>query len=152
MKQDPRITLANAWYVPKRKIRTAKPKKLPQVRHQQPTSLADYLANQSEFGGTDIERIADGAAHKLGFRFDAAQYVVQLMSNGSYTVIDRVIFNPLTAVYLDGIQHFLRDYSEQKDLIQDNELKSLGWIVVRIKYTEILTDPIAAIRRVRYGY
>lgn len=150
--RNPRITIANAWRVPEKGNKPGKPGKLPKVKTAPPVSLADYLMQDSEFGGTNIERLADGAAHKLGFAFDAAQYAVQLQTNGSYTVIDRVLFHPPTAVYLDGIQHDIREDAAAKDLVQKNELQSMGWTVVRISYLDILADPLQAVRRVLYGF
>ena len=106
----------------------------------------------SLFGGTNLERLVDNAAQMLGFHFDAAQQVVHLTSTGYYTVIDRVIYNPPTAVYIDGIQHELRLENEQTDTLQTYELRDLGWRVFRLKYQDLLTDPLNTVRQVLYGF
>lgn len=112
----------------------------------------DGSERPSKFGGTDLERAADnGAAEELHFEFDYAQMVLPLTINGSYTVVDRVL-KPRTLVYLDGIMHFLRLDAEQQDLIQEIELKTMGYLVVRISYIEMMADPINALRRCLYAY
>ncbi len=105
----------------------------------------------SKFGGTTLERAADNAAARLGFSFDAAQWVVPLTINGNYTVIDRVLWHPRTAVYMDGPQHQIRETADPKDMLQDMELRSEKWLVVRITLTEMMRDPIGSIRRVLYA-
>jgi very-short-patch-repair endonuclease len=116
-----------------------------------PQTLFDVLAAEpSKFGGTDIERVMDNAAALLGYEFDAAQYVVNLPMSGSYTVIDRVRFNPRVAVYIDGIQHDIRIDAEAKDFIQKIALEHLGWKVIRVHWKDIKRDPIGAARSVLY--
>jgi len=148
---DPRITIVNAWRVEESHSRKTAAIKLPHVTFAKPVTLAEVLEQDSEFGGTSIERLADGAAHRLGFHFDAAQYYIPLMAFGPYTIVDRVIFHPPTAVYLDGIQHDIREDNKQKDLLQKNELESMNWIVVRLKWDRMLRDPLGEIRKVLYG-
>jgi very-short-patch-repair endonuclease len=116
-----------------------------------PQTLFDVLAAEpSKFGGTDIERVMDNAAKRLGYEFEAAQYVVNLPMSGSYTVIDRVRFNPRVAVYIDGIQHDIRIDAEAKDFIQKIALEHLGWKVIRVHWKDIKRDPIGAARSVLY--
>jgi very-short-patch-repair endonuclease len=116
-----------------------------------PQTLFDVLAAEpSKFGGTDIERVMDNAAKRLGYEFEAAQYVVNLPMSGSYTVIDRVRFNPRVAVYIDGIQHDIRIDAEAKDFIQKIALEHLGWKVIRVHWKDIRRDPIGAARSVLY--
>lgn len=105
----------------------------------------------SKFGGTTLERAVDNAAARLGFEFDAAQVTVPLLSTGYYTVIDRVMYSPLKAVYVDGPQHDLRLDRAQTDLLQDNELRDNGWMVIRLKYLDLTRDPIGTVRQVLYG-
>jgi very-short-patch-repair endonuclease len=116
-----------------------------------PQTLFDVLAAEpSKFGGTDIERVMDNAAKRLGYEFEAAQWVVNLPMSGSYTVIDRVRFNPRVAVYIDGIQHDIRIDAEAKDFIQKIALEHLGWKVIRVHWKDIKRDPIGAARSVLY--
>jgi very-short-patch-repair endonuclease len=122
-----------------------------------PRTLFDELAfnedgseRPSKFGGTDIERVMDQAAALLGYEFEAAQYVVNLPMSGSYTVIDRVRFNPRVAVYIDGIQHDIRIDAEAQDFIQKLALEDLGWKVIRVHWKDIKRDPIGAARSVLY--
>jgi very-short-patch-repair endonuclease len=116
-----------------------------------PQTLFDVLAAEpSKFGGTDIERVMDNAAKRLGYEFEAAQWVVNLPMSGSYTVIDRVRFNPRVAVYIDGIQHDIRIDAEAKDFIQKIALEHLGWKVIRVHWKDIRRDPIGAARSVLY--
>jgi very-short-patch-repair endonuclease len=116
-----------------------------------PQTLFDVLAAEpSKFGGTDIERVMDQAAALLGYEFEAAQWVVNLPMSGSYTVIDRVRFNPRVAVYIDGIQHDIRIDAEAKDFIQKIALEHLGWKVIRVHWKDIKRDPIGAARSVLY--
>jgi very-short-patch-repair endonuclease len=121
----------------------------PTHRPKQPKAktLADYLA--AEGGeGTDLERIIRNAAKRLGFRFDAEQWLVQLVVNGSYTVIDFVTFNPKRAVYPQGWQHYERLESYQKDVLQDMELRDNGWFVFRPSYLEIYRDPMLVMQNI----
>jgi hypothetical protein len=128
------------------------PPRLPTFREKKPISLAEYLmAGPSKFGGTNLERLADNAAKELGFEFDAAQQVVHLTSTGYYTVIDRILYSPPTAVYIDGIQHFMRLDNEQQDMIQVTELRDLGFRVFRLSYQDLLRDPLGTVRQVLYG-
>jgi very-short-patch-repair endonuclease len=116
-----------------------------------PQTLFDVLAAEpSKFGGTDIERVMDNAAKRLGYEFEAAQWVVNLPMSGSYTVIDRVRFNPRVAVYIDGIQHDIRIDAEAQDFIQKIALEHLGWKVIRVHWKDIKRDPIGAARSVLY--
>lgn len=120
-------------------------------------SLYDILAGTSQnpapskFGGTTLERAADNAAKMLGWEFDAAQWVVDTVINGSYTVIDRVLFHPRTAVYLDGIQHQIREAADPQDMLQKLDLESQGWIVIRITEVEMRRDPLGSIQQVLYA-
>jgi hypothetical protein len=123
----------------------------------QPLTLYEILAGTaqnpapSKFGGTTLERAADNAAARLGWEFDAAQWTVDTAINGSYTVIDRVLFHPRTAVYLDGPQHQIREAADPKDMLQKIDLESQGWIVVRITETEMQRDPLGSIQKVLYA-
>lgn len=110
----------------------------------------DGSERSSRFGGTDIERAMDNAAAELGFAYDAAQFVVQLPMSGSYTVIDRVNFKPLVAIYLDGIQHDIRPDAEAQDFIQKIALEGEGWKVLRLNWRDIKRDPIGAARSTLY--
>ena len=105
----------------------------------------------SKWGGTTLERCIDNAAARLGYSFDAAQWVVNLTINGSYTVIDRVLFRPRTAVYIDGIEHDIRESADPKDLLQDMELRSEKWLVIRLNWKDIQRDPIGAARSVLFA-
>ena len=118
-----------------------------------PQTLFDVLAGKpSKFGGTDLERAVDNAAAELGYEFDGAQWYVQLPMSGSYTVIDRVRFHPLVAVYIDGIQHDLRSDAEAQDFIQKLGLEAEGWKVIRLHWKDIQRDPIGAARSVLYVF
>jgi very-short-patch-repair endonuclease len=136
---------------PKKKKYRYRTEPEPIRRPKQPKAqtLADYLAQGGE--GSDLERIIRNAAKMQGFRFDAEQWVVQLVANGSYTVIDFVTFNPKRAVYPQGWQHYARLDSYQKDMIQDMELRDMGWLVFRPSYLEIYADPLAVINKIILG-
>lgn len=122
----------------------------------QPQTLADYLGGTAEnpapskFGGTTLERLVDNAAILAGFEFDAAQVVIQIPMNGSYTRVDRMLL-PNKLVYVDGKVHFLRLDAEQQDLIQKNALHDMGYLVYRLKYDALLRDPVGTVRTVLYG-
>lgn len=105
------------------------------------------LAADSEFGGNNFERAADGAAHVKKHRFSAAQYYHPIAINGNYTLIDRMVFSPLQAVYLDGPQHRMRPDNAAKDLLQEIQLIHDGFKVVRITDTEFMADPVGVIDR-----
>jgi hypothetical protein len=120
------------------------------VEQHRGATLADYLASAGG-EGTDLERILDGAAAQLNFEWDAKQYVVPLASTGSYTRIDRVTFHPLRAVYPQGIQHYLRLDAYQTDLLQDLELRSMGWMVFRPSYKDIYRDPLGVMQQIILG-
>jgi very-short-patch-repair endonuclease len=94
----------------------------------------------------------DNAAAELGYAFDGAQWIVNLVINGSYTVIDRVRFHPRVAVYLDGIQHEIREAADPQDMLQQLDLENQGWIVVRVKDADIKRDPIGEARKVMYAF
>jgi very-short-patch-repair endonuclease len=116
-----------------------------------PLTLFDVLAAEpSKFGGTDIERVMDNAAKRLGYEFDDAQVPVSLPMTGSYTVIDRVRYKPRVAVYIDGIQHDLRGDAEAQDFLQKIALEGEGWKVIRVHWKDIKRDPIGAARSVLY--
>ncbi len=153
---------------------TSTPKLPPPVSHSQSQPSADKLPHldvsvkpstefekyagtqenprPSKFGGTDIERCADNvAADELGFEFDYAQIPFQLTMNGSYTIVDRVMSKAKTLVYLDGIVHFIRPDSAAQDLIQKIELESMGYLVVRLSYLDLMRDPVGTVRQVLYA-
>jgi len=111
---------------------------------------AKKIPRPSKFGGTDLERAADNAAAELGYEFDYAQVIIPLEMTGSYTVVDR-LKSPRILVYMDGVQHSLRLDAEQQDWIQKIALESMHYTVLRIDYTEMLSDPIEAMRRVLYA-
>jgi len=124
-----------------------------------PERLYDLLAGTSEnpapskFGGTTLERAADNAAALLGFAFDAAQVKIDLTISGTYTVVDRMLFQPTPGVllYMDGIQHDLRLNAAQQDFIQALELREMGYKVLRIKQADMERDPLYEIRKVLFA-
>lgn len=122
----------------------------PDVTRKPLTKFDQLAAKPSKFGGTDLERAIDNAAAELGYAFDGAQWYVQLPMSGSYTIIDRVRFRPLVAVYIDGIQHDLRADAEAQDFIQKIALEAEGWKVIRLHWRDIQRDPIGAARSVLY--
>jgi very-short-patch-repair endonuclease len=111
------------------------------------SSYVLQLAADSEFGGNNFERAADGAAHVRRHRFDAAQYYHPISLDQSYTLIDRMVFHPLQAVYLDGPQHRMRPDNAAKDILQEIQLIHDGFKVVRITDTEFMNDPVGVIDR-----
>lgn len=124
-----------------------------------PDRLYDRLAGTSKnpapskFGGTTLERAADNAAAMLGFEFDAAQWVINLTISGTYTVVDRILFQPTPGIllYMDGIQHDLRLNAEQTDFLQTLELREMGYKVLRIKQKDMEADPLYEIRKVLFA-
>lgn len=112
-------------------------------------SLADYLAEGSA-GATSLERIVAGAAREAGIVFDAAQVTIHLPWGG-YTRIDFVIASPLTAIYVDGIQHELRPETAWRDKVIRQQLRSMGWRVAALSWRDIMQDPIAAVRQIVYA-
>lgn len=123
----------------------------PDIAVDAQTEFERLAALPSKFGGTDLERVADGAAAELGFEFDEAQKYIPIAMNGSYTLVDRFLA-PNTLVYLDGVQHFLRLDAEQQDMIQKIALESMGYKVVRITWQELQRDPMGAVLKVLYAY
>lgn len=115
------------------------------------TTYADYLTMDSEFGGTTLEMLADGAAHAAGFRFDAAQVWIPLDYGGDSTVIDRVIYDPPIAVFLDGMVHDLRPATALGDRAKRGELRSKGWQVAELNWKDMLNDPIRTISSIWYA-
>lgn len=111
-------------------------------------SLAEYLAQASpDQEGTILERLLDGAAAEMGRAFDARQVTVRL-AGGASTRIDRVNWNPKTAIYADGIQHELREETAIRDRMEDAQLEAMGWRVVRLGWRELLADAVRAVSRV----
>jgi very-short-patch-repair endonuclease len=137
-----------------RRQRSAAPAELSRLDvTRKPQTLFDVLAAEpSKWGGTDIERVMDNAAKRLGYEFDGAQWVVNLPMTGSYTVIDRVRFRPRVAVYIDGIQHDIRIDAEAQDFLQKLDLEHQGWKVIRVHWKDIMRDPIGAARSVMFVY
>ncbi len=140
---------------PRIKKRGTQPRIKPRIRPlKQPpvdTSLASYLQGLSAFGGTTLEQLVDGAAAKIGIFFDEAQYVVWFDFGYEKTIIDRVILNPLTAIFIDGIQHDMRPETAQGDVVKREALRSMGWLVVVLNWKDLLIDPINTVRRVMYA-
>ena len=108
--------------------------------------LLARLAQDSEWGGNNFERAADGAAHRKNHRFSNAQVIYQTpMTSGGYTVVDRIAPNN-QLVYLDGIWHRLRPEAAAKDFLQDMDLRyRYNATVIRITDTEFNRDPINTI-------
>lgn len=101
-------------------------------------TMAEYLASESEWGGTELEKLVDGAAKEMGIRFDAAQYFIPLSYGAEYTKVDRVIFSPPIAVFIDGYQHDLRPEIEQRDTMIGMELRGRGWQVIRLHWKALI--------------
>ncbi len=112
-------------------------------------TFADYLAEGSA-GASSLERVVAGAARELGITFDRAQVTVHLPWGG-HTRIDFVIYHPLTAVYVDGIQHELRPETEWRDKVIRQQLRSMGWRVAAIGWREIMNDPKQAVIKVLFA-
>ena len=112
-------------------------------------NLLSELAKDSEWGGNNFERAADGAAHRRGHAFSAAQVRYRTPSTGGgYTQVDRQVNTPFQLVYLDGIQHRMRPDARAKDFLQDIDLEyRYKAKVVRITDAEFNQDPINVIDR-----
>ncbi len=100
--------------------------------------------------GNTLERMVDGAARLLGLKFDGFQVEFPLTVGGRRTVIDRVMLLPggrVMLIYIDGPQHDLRPNQMQVDQMQTMELESMGYVVVRLKYRDLIDDPVGTLRR-----
>lgn len=151
LRQNPRAQPPPATRNSHRQKNVPQPEKLQTLKTKPQTqSLAEYWASLPG-EGTDLERIIRRAAAELNFQFDAEQFVVPLLVNGSYTRIDFVTFSPLRAVYPQGKQHYLRLDAFQQDMLQDLELRSNGWMVFRHSYRRIYADPLQVMREIILG-
>lgn len=116
--------------------------KAPQVNN---LTYAEYLASRSQFGGTQLERLVDGAAAEIGRAFDSAQKYIPLASWYEKTVADRWINNPPTSIFIDGMQHDLRTDTAQGDLLKRMQLEAMGIKVVSLHWSDLLRDPIGTV-------
>jgi hypothetical protein len=114
-------------------------------------TLAQYLQAGSVFGGTTLEQLVDGAAAQIGIHFDAAQFTIYLGFGNERTVVDRMIYNPLTAVFIDGIQHDMRPETKQGDQVKREALRGMGYRVAVLNWKDLLVDPIGTVRTVQYA-
>lgn len=114
-------------------------------------TLAQYLQAGSVFGGTTLEQLVDGAAAQIGLRFDAAQFTIWLSFGYEKTVADRMIYNPLTAVFIDGVQHDMRPETKQGDAVKREALRGMGYRVAELNWKDLLIDPIGTVRKVLYA-
>lgn len=112
-------------------------------------TLGELLAMDEFTQGTTLERIVDGAARRLGIRFNGYGVKLSLSVAGRRTVVDRVLLLPgrTVLIYIDGPQHYLRPNQMQVDAMQTMELESYGYEVVRLKYQDLMDDPIGTLRR-----
>lgn len=118
-------------------------------RIQYGLSLAELLMQDPEAQGTTLERLVDGVAKELGVVWDGRQLDIPLTMSGRFTRVDRVkiMGGKVCLIYIDGPQHTLRLNQMQADAIQDMELESMGFVVIRLPYDELITDPIGTFRR-----
>ncbi len=140
--------------------RLPKPRGIPRVKSLHPRGIrrrafgltpAQYLESLSRFGGTKLEQLVDGAAAQIGIQFDAAQVPVYIAPAQELTTIDRVIYSPLTAIYIDGFQHELRPEVQHRDENIRENLRSMGYRVVVLGWRELIQDPLNEVRKVLYA-
>ncbi len=112
---------------------------------------AQYLESLSPFGGTKLEQLVDGAAAQIGIHFDAAQVTIYVAPAQKLTTIDRVIYSPLTAIYIDGFQHELRPEVQHRDGNIRENLRLMGYRVVSLGWRELIQDPLNEVRKVLYS-
>lgn len=104
-------------------------------------TLADYLAMPGEQGQTELERQVWRVAGELNIRFDEAQKYLPVSGGYEATIADFWCNSPPQAIFVDGIQHELRDDVKQADLIKRNQLKSMGIIVTVLSWRGLIENP-----------
>ena len=112
-------------------------------------SLTDLLSSDIYAQGTMLEKLVDGVAKELGIVWSAKQLDIPLTISGRLTRVDRVITqgSQIILVYIDGPQHTLREGQRQSDDMQNMELATMGFLVVRLAYDDLMSDPMGTVRR-----
>jgi very-short-patch-repair endonuclease len=118
--------------------------------------LDDALLERPNVGGRamlrlTIDLIADGVRSELEahgglnvFRHrslprSVGQYRVQLPDKTVW--LDRAWPEVKLAVELDGAQHHTSPEDRQRDLERDRHMATLGWVVLRFTFADVLRDP-----------
>lgn len=102
---------------------------------------AEYLSMPDDQGQMALERQVQQAAGELNIRFDEAQKYLPVSGGSEPTIADFWCNSPPQAIFVDGIQHELRDDLKQADLITRNQLRSMGIIVTVLSWRGLIENP-----------
>ena len=114
-------------------------------------TVAEYLGMTGAVGNTALEKQVYAQAALMGILFDAAQYPIYLGGGFEKTVPDFMIFDPPTAIFVDGIQHELRPDTAQADLIKRQELETMGFKVIVLNWRGLIENAYAEVSKILYG-
>ncbi len=104
-------------------------------------TVAAYLGMPDEEGQTELERQVWRVAGELNIRFDEAQKYLPVSGGYEATLADFWCASPPQAIFVDGIQHELRDDVKRADFIQRNQLRGMGIIVTALNWRGLIENP-----------
>ncbi len=112
--------------------------------------ISDYLSMPDEEGQAELKRRVWQAASELNIRFDEAQKYLPVSGSYERTIADFWCNSPPQAIFVDGIQHELRDDLKQADLIKRNQLRSMGIIVTVLSWRGLIENPRQEVAKILY--
>jgi len=68
---------------------------------------------------------------------------------GTFAFLDRAYVEELVAVELDGAEHHFAPAQRERDMRRDERLAALGWVVVRLSWRRVRSDPEGVRRALR---
>jgi very-short-patch-repair endonuclease len=95
--------------------------------------LADGCQSELEIWG--VERVFDHPSLPRA----RAQHRVDL--GGRFVFLDRAYVEESVAVELDGAEHHFSAAQRERDMRRDERLAVLGWVVVRLSWRRVRSDP-----------